>query len=58
MLARLALMTAACALAGAAAGGPEIGWQSYDNAMKISAATGKPVCVVFYNDKVELNGGT
>jgi hypothetical protein len=58
MLARLALVTAACALAGAAAAGPDVGWQSYENALKISATTGKPVCLVFFNDKVELNGGT
>jgi len=56
MIARVGVVLLAAALLGA--GGPDVGWQSYENAVRISASTGKAVCIVFYNDKVELNGGT
>ena len=60
MRVRLGFAVAALALmaASAPAAGPDVGWQSYENAMKISASTGKAVCLMFQNDKVELNGGT
>ena len=59
MLVRLGLAAAVLALvSGAAPAGPGVAWQGYDDALRMSGATGKPVCIVFYNDKVELNGGT
>ncbi len=49
---------AVLALALAAAGGPDVSWQGYDNALKVSAVTGRAVCIVFQNDKVDPNGSS